>query len=494
MANDTGSARPCTRSYPLELSPLTFGLLVTGLAAVLAPFVALAVLDLPTTLDGHVWAVRVWKDWGYFGTLKWLYLNWSGRYSAMALLVMASSFVLHRTSVAVVALVVLSGLFISIRCLAKRLLGGRFGPRMITICALAFLDLYLVNLTSCLECIYWAAGAIGYMGGNIATLATVSMVLADGARESVTRRCLRMAAASVVAFLTVGFGEVTMVVVVCVLGVVFLWRSLSGRRVETVALAALGGSLVGSVVQCLAPGNAAREAGATVHHELVGSIRWALVHGWWWAEIWMSPSTIVAGLIVLLLAAWRIRSPWTRLGSVAALFITVLVGVGLHLGTLFLYAWATNGEAPPRVLSVQHLVLLVSGLLAAAFLGFFLFPAGIPRRFDGAARRAAVAMAVVFLAALWGGRNVPIALRDLRDSVLPYQREWTERERYIGEAIARGERRLEVAPFAHKPKHLYMLDISTNPAQLNNDCYARLLNVESIRTTAAVDEEAYGSP
>lgn len=464
----------------LRKIPLTAILVAFG--AVVAVFGVLALFNLPTFLDEYDWYMRV-RQKGFWGGQVWFYLKWSGRFASTVLLCLHGVFIQFRPNPAV-AIGVIVCLWIALRRFISSALAAVFGRRVAAAAATVFLSLYLATMPSCLETIYWVPLALTYELGMILALWLMALLIDPMTGAPVDGSRKRGFGIFLLAFLTVGFSETIMLVLLAALGAGAVLRLAVTRRMPRDWCQALVGAAVGAAIVVGAPGNASRQAGHPVPHDLAYTLLTTVQHVWWYSHLWLTPQVIAASLLAFLTALLCVRPSLARWKAGIALLAVGISGPVLMGVTLFPSFWATGDAVmPARIQNGAYMLFLLTALACSFLLGYALAPGVFPAPLHRG-RSAALATAIFVVAVLVAtGRNTRQALTDLRLDAIPYVREWEQREAFIRAAVTDGRQEVEVPPIAHRPRLLWMMDVRDREGAWENEGYAYFCNAGAIWTS-----------
>ncbi len=470
----------------------------------LVPFVLLAWFTHPAA-DDFVYASWA-KDLGFVGVQRFWYANWCGRYTATAVQTGFPLALDMTRAYPLVPLALLAGFVGSLAAFFGAAVGSRQyaagstqyaegsrqyaeGSRQYAVggngcwpwgLTAAFAALYVTQMPSVCEGLYWLAGGATYQFALVLTLLVLAVALSARPGASRLVLALKALAAAVLALAAAGCNETMLPLVSLILlaGVIVSWKGKHpGRWVWTAALA---GYLAGSLAVVLASGNALRAAQFpakpppaiclakctwdTVRHVLKWSIR---------------PMPLGLSILGIPLAAAILkRAAWAE--KIAARH--VVLSAAATVGAVWLSvapAYLSIGRNPPaRAENVSYFFFL-AGWFATWFLAV-----GWLRNIRGREPRLSPRALVIGRVALAAGilvfSNLPRAVYDLAFLAPAYDRQLRERYVRLRVQAAAGGGEAVVERLAARPKSISFGDFGDEPSQ--NDRIARYFGVSTLVT------------
>lgn len=333
--------------------------IVVAIALFIVPFALATLLCFPSMDD---WSYGAAGRQGWWNAQQSMYLGWSGRIGATALISGWGQLGSPWFAAAVAYRCVIAGLFAALAYAIWDISGALVDPgesqrrRWV---ALAIGAGWLAAMPNPNEGLYWLAGAATYSAGTSLGIIAIACVLharrmPEGAGHWRWRTAVIAAGAAPL------FSEVVAVLVVASLGVLVLaiparhrWRILAPIAAATLAL----------VIVALAPGNDVRAAEAARIGQLPGSHE--LI------PLLQATGSLVVGFlsdtglaVPALLACWI--ASLTRPGSGRDAALIAVVTVALMAVAALPMAWA--GMSPPRAWNPVAMVAVI-GLMAVAVRG-----------------------------------------------------------------------------------------------------------------------------
>ena len=311
---------------------------------------------------------------GHVGYLKYMYLHWAGRYTAIASWSFLNpvSFGHIKQGYGPVCFLLLALLLASIALLIRALLqGSKLTAWQLWHIGASALLLITYNLPSTAECFYWLTSGFNYLLPGILVLLALATLATSTIKQYPIRRHY-LIATGVLLFLAVGCNETIAVPVLLTawgFAAMETWRRQRAVGI-TIALAVS----TGCALAFLAPGNAARMAveGSAQPGLLpagLGIIKFTA----YCLVIWLGNGILIVVTLLLI-------PVFARLARLTALPINHLVRYPILLTLLipgFLAAgllpsfWVRGVLSPPRALNLLYICLIVNWFLAVYAWAFY---------------------------------------------------------------------------------------------------------------------------
>jgi hypothetical protein len=458
-----------------------FNLILFVSLSVILVFITLSIAAFPAA-DDYCYAIKVGKL-GFVGSqLDW-YFNWSGRFSAtalMSLISMAGDIGDTYSQVLIVAqLVTVAAVFLFLRSLFQQ----QFPLRYVLLTSLTFYVIFLTGLPDTAQYIYWTMGIADYALGNVALLLLLA-IAAQCELGGMTNRVLSIllfVTAAILSIIAVGTNELTMF---CVMALLLGATALAIKHHTESVWFWIGLFIIavlGALVSIFAPGNLARAQSLATDGMLrpPGVLAAVLFFPWFLlrAAYWLAnPAIWVSALIVLILSResainvlYRdkvFQRRWLYVPVFWATLLLALTGLGFAID---------HYPLPERAESTVWLVFLLGWY--PSFIIIFHYTVG-----DHAANffEPFKRLAVVFLAiSILGSPNVVEAFKDTYRG-LRYWREMSARMNLIREAKNKGLTDIEVPSLSRPPRTLFTTEITTDPNNFRNTCLAEYRGLKSI--------------
>jgi hypothetical protein len=296
--------------------------------------------------------------------------------------------------------------------------------------------------------------------------------------------------ASVIAIIVTGFNELVGLIL---LGVLFFGMilALGFRRLDaTIGFAAVfTATLFGVAVNLLAPGTAVHGAESPNPYNLLTAIRLVFTTPGQAPLQWLGQPTMVWVTVLLVTSPWFLKNlpAWVRKPSPLPwplshwLVLIPLIGlVAVHC-TLFAADYAQGFNAPTRILDITYAVFLIGWLASLIPLGLLAADNSLPYQPVGKALHliAAVMLPLSILTApnvMAGVSNSAMTARVFAPAV-------AEREAQMRAGAAIGTKLINLRPINASPALFFWSDLSQDPNDWHNKCFARYYQVGAVRVS-----------
>jgi len=441
-----------------------------SLAAVLGLFLAACWFAHPTA-DDFIYAANARAGWWD----AWLreYAGWNGRFTSNALVLatpLRFGLAAYRVAVAGVLLAIPASAWLIVRSWRTAI-----GARDALTCALVFAVLYLSQVPSIGEAVYWYTSAATYQLWILpAAIYLWSIGVALGGRR------LALVPAALMLILIAGFNEVAMLILV-VLHLLWLWTSMrENRAARDIAAAMLTVLLVGGLFVILSPGNAVRQLQYVgVRHELGRSLVWTALQTLRFGAAWIvsGPLILATALFVPVAGRWGSDRNGSRRGRrLAALAIGMLMVIPL---ATFPAYWETGTLGQHRTVDVAYFVFLVLWFTAAAaWAGGESHAVRTLSAFADGWRLPFAAAFVVGAAFTANGYGVASDFASRRFA--HFDAELIARYAGLDRCHQQHLARCDVAPLADRPVSFAFVDVSPSPSNFVNAAYARYFGANAV--------------
>ena len=433
-----------------------FGGLVVG------PLLMLSLFNHPSPADDFCFAFMT-RDHGFWHSVNAYYTGWTGRYVAILLFHGAPLFLGWFAYSKVLPIAVILLLLVSVARLVNTLFPDEsrgYSYRL----ALVFISLYILGTVSLAETFFWSGGLYVYVLPGILLVLLLSTLIRFyryGGRG-------RLIGAALLTFAIVGCGEMLMLAVVYMLGLLLAYRWFWQRKQDW-ALVLLSIVAAGSVyLELSAPGNAVRigsnPEGRQLVAALVACFKLMLRQSWAWLDLALilSAGLLALGLYQRKLSASVLQvnpliagSGWIFL--LAFLFLPHFYGVGVHV------------SPPDRILdSVRFFFLLGWFYNVAVGVAWLSRRTAAPPALVPATQKTWWILALILGVYSTKYSAIRLVYKDLLSgTAYRYDRELYARYEHI--ASAAGDT-VRITPLKNVPVSLFVEDVKTNPQHLWNRC------------------------
>lgn len=433
---------------------------------------------------------------GHWGYLRYMYLHWTGRYTAMIgwSFLNPVSYGQTQEGYGLVCFLLLLLLLGTLVLLVKTLVqGAGLTARQLWLAGASALLLIVYYLPSTAEYFYWlTGGGFNYLlPGILLLLALAALVTA--VRVALPYRRYYLGAVAGLLFLAVGCNEtIALPIVLTVWGIVLV-ESRRQQRLVGVGIAL--SVTIGCAVSFLAPGNAARAIEErAVSPGLLTSALSAIKFTVYCLINWLGNGVLPVVTVLLVPAFARLaQRPELPLNQLARhpLLLTLLIPAFLTAG-FFPSFWVSNRTAPPRAENLLYLCFVVAWVLAAYSWVLYYVKTHTPSsslRLPAFARWLLIAwLPVTFLTDYnhhlrnpgyrLSTNNSLLAYRDLlHGTAARYDAQLMARYRYLR---SNASPHAQVAPLSNPSLTLLFSDITPDTADWANRAYAEFFNKQTI--------------
>lgn len=475
------------------------------------PMIVIAFYSHPSADDyGYGASVHLWiQEHGYhvFGIIKCAaefaydyYFKWASSYlDSFTGALMPDNFGCYWISAVMIYLLLTGGMLYLFQSMASAL-GGKEYRWIGTVCALAGIVAVTQNWPSSAEALYWFDGAQCYMGYHAVCLWMCSVMVMYMFCQDQKKSIRLLVVSCVLAFIAGGGNNVTsfMDVLICFF---FLGCAMLVRKKWGIVFP-LAVSIVGFLLELLAPGTAVRSGGnySSVITTVIKCFRWTLRQ---YILDWM---TLGIGLMLLFLTPFLVRLMKKAAEKYSFRFpcpFLILTGGFCFLSAMSSPPFYILGESGP--LRLRNLIyvnfVILSIMIYAYFLGWLTvnkmkeeqitYIAGM---YDRMPQRYAAVFTLVMLVWLCAGRprtygsSLEAAKELLNGSAAQYHREILMRyDLYEDPELEE----VVVEPLSVKPEVIFFDDITDDPENTKNLSIARYFNKKSIRLSTRDPEIDY---
>ncbi|SMB82325.1 hypothetical protein SAMN00120144_2167 [Hymenobacter roseosalivarius DSM 11622] len=460
----------------------------------LLPFVALCWYAHPSG-DDFLTANDVRKH-GHWGYIAFMYMQWTGRYTAAALWGLANPVAYGNTTedYGLVCLLILLLLLGASYVLFRALLGEHLKRKYSWLGSGVFVALFLLQMPSPAEGLYWIASAYNYLLPASLTLVLLAVLVHHASTPTQAARRKWLLISALLTVLVVGSNEtISLPLLIWVLSFTAL-RYIQQRRLNWEHLFLCAVLIAACIVAFAAPGNYVRLNQATRYIGLLDCVHHAASAAYRCLIDWTGNGVLPAITLLLMPLGYRLsRIPDLPLNRVAQnpFFIGLLMVVSMVVVLTMGYS-ISNHLMPLRALNVLYLFFLVGWFLHAYAWARFMWQRfnWLPHSISTLIRWALVGWLFfgVFMTSQFRVRvnrqqnNVVVAYQDwLGGAAARYDAQLTARYKYLRASSLQEE---IVEPLLNPPRSILFLDLGRNPKGWVNLAYAEFFGKASIQTSA----------
>ncbi|UFH54392.1 DUF6056 family protein [Spirosoma sp. KNUC1025] len=459
-------------------------LLVVFAIVVLLPLIALATYNHPSPTDDYCFANTV-LHYGFWQAQQFYYDGWTGRYF--------HNFIVHTNPVVIgwyggykIYPVVLLALVVGgCYALASQWL-TRYAETSVKLgVAMGVFIGFITTLAGIPEYLYWYTGLASYGLSSTLFLFLLAVLMAHQRREFGLQPGYLLAESLLVTAI-VGSSEMTMVLVMSVLGFIAFVELIQRRRLSAAILILLGVGLVSCYYLMKAPGNAIRLGGNPNGSDIPFTIKASLRFAAEYVPKQLLLTPWVPLSLLYLPVAWKLVEARQRAGDLPpylrlhpALGLLYCAGTVLALISLHLYG---VGIPPiPRLINLVNLAFWLGLLYCLTLFVVALRHRIQPARIQSYIRSGMLVAIVWAIGVASVGTVLPVVYGDwLSGRAAEYDRAMLERYRQLAES---NNPESLLAPLPNYPVSLFLEDIHTDPKHLWNRCWADYFHKKTITLT-----------
>lgn len=468
----------------IPLSRVITGLLTIFSVVIIVPLIALATHNHPSPTDDYCFVNTV-LHFGFWQAQQLYYDGWTGRFF--------HNFIVHTnplvigwyTGYKIYPVILLALLVGGCYALANQWLSRFFGTGLKLALGLGIFIGFITTLTSIPEYLYWYTGLASYGLSSTLFLFLLAVLLAHQ-RRGFGLQPGYLLAESLLVIAIIGSSEMTMVLMLSVLGMITLGDLIQRRRLSATMLVLLVIAAVSCYFLMKAPGNAIRlggnPQGRNIPFTLIESLRYAAkyVPRQLLMTSWLPLALLYLPIAWKLVAAYPRTNdlpPYLRLHPV----LGVLHGAATVLALISLHFYGVGIPPIPRLINLVNLAFWLSllynlTLLVVAFR--HRFQPTVLQPYLPSLLLAFVTWAIVVAST---GSVLPVVYGDwLSGRAAEYDREMQERYQQLAKS---GDAGGQMAPLSQYPVSLFMDDIHTDPKHLWNRCWAEYYHKKTITLT-----------
>ncbi|WP_276134463.1 DUF6056 family protein [Polluticoccus soli] len=332
----------------------------------LLPFLIISLYNNPIAGDDFSLA-HIAREMGFLQAQKFWYTSWTGRYFSMALLsvtpLVFGNIFLYKVIPIALLLLLTGALYVLVNALFRNM---SFIDKSAIVSV--FIFLFLFQLPSTAEGLFWVIGSLTYLLPSIFTIVLFFALV----RLEQTNRKIYLLAAAFLCFAIVGSNETSMLLLLYMLllatGVYFILR----RKWNSHLIILTGLSVLFAVIVLLSPGNTARQSVFPNSHNLLYTAMQTIVLSIVYIPKWL-PIILLSAIVlydVLSLNSDSIKS--VKVFDVHPA-LSFLVMLSFPVLCIFPVIWSVGNEnAYPRIISLAYFFTLL-GFVYFVFTLFFYF-------------------------------------------------------------------------------------------------------------------------
>jgi hypothetical protein len=427
------------------------------------------------------------KD-GLIGHLWNHYFEWSGRYSGNAIYALYPQVFGLFEGYHLIPIILIVSLGIAVVFLISTMMQSTPVKLTATIASMAFISVYMLGMSRIATGFYWMAGAFTYQTGNILFLVLIALLIRLYDQQSMSlpyRTTLSLLLP--VSVIAMGLNETIML---ATMGLLVLASSLvyrSGKIKLKSWLILLGIASICFCIVYFAPGNAVRSS----HFPLRTDVQHAILGSWNYGlqilRSWLSEPVFISSIFLVPFFVARLYSETGREFYITfkqPIFLFILM---LLVPFMFSFpAWWAMGVVPPlRAVNTIYFLFLLSSYAAIAALTLYVIQNRLGSKWalSSTARGIVVSAAsLIFIYFLLENDKFVAAVDDLKKNARTYDQYLIERYKIVKESLDNEMLAVTVPRYEYSyPHSIYFDDITDDPEDWRNTCYADYFGLENIR-------------
>ncbi len=422
------------------------------------PFIIISFFNNPTA-DDFCYNCKS-RDLGFWNAqLSW-YNDWSGRYFSSAILsikpLVSDSFLIYK----LIPVLLLISLFISIYYLSSLLLVN-LKKRDFFILTFFILVMYLIQMPSISQGLYWLAGSITYQLSNI--LAILLFCFLIKLIETNERKYLILSI--IFAFFVIGSNEASMLLISFLIGVIFIFKSFQQKRINFSILILLIFVVIFSAIVIKSPGNAIRASYYPNKNQIFYAIYKSILAVKSYLGIWL-PFIIVFTFLFFDYFNKKIEIRTSKIFNVNPIIVFLIVFSIPFIG-FFTGYWSVGRTPPFRTINIIYFYFLI-GLIYLIFVIFFKLKQN-KNDFINYSKWVKYSLFIIIFIQLGQENNIRTAYSDLfSGKAYNYDLELKSRYKIIQNS---SNDILYVPALTFKPTTIFCGDITNDSKDWRNQCY-----------------------
>ncbi|HOY32995.1 MAG TPA: DUF6056 family protein [Bacteroidales bacterium] len=456
------------------------------LLILIAPLFFLSFFVYPSADDYSVFNLT--QQHGYFAYQKYIYLNWTGRYSANFLEALnpLRCIIIYR----MIPPVLLTLLFLSGYYFFCTLLNSFLKKQEMFLFSLVFFVLYINTFPSTGEGIYWYPAGVEYLLANAFTLfflAILIRIIHSPRKHKIPLAILLI----LLAFVIIGLNEISMVLICGILLLFWSGSTYVNRKISITMTLVLVYALVFAFAEILAPGNYVRMSVFSGSMNYVQSIISSCIAVAKMLGLhFQSPPFVLLTIIVIPFIVQVIRKNSIRYRYLINPWVLSVFSL-LTLVVLYIPGFLSMGINPPvRVHALISFVFMMLWFINMVNLCHFFVRKKITIPvFPDILKRILLVCIVLFAISDFfkepGGKyyfrnNITRAYYDLFFKVAGYKTEMESRYIKIKEATNTGNLDLQADALQSIPQTIFFTDIQSDTSYWINRDYAEYYSLKTI--------------
>jgi len=428
-----------------------------GILSIL-PFIIISFFNNPTA-DDFCYNCQS-RDLGFWNAqLSW-YNDWSGRYFSSAILsikpLVSDSFLIYK----LIPIILLISLLTSIYYLSS-LLFVNLKKRDFFILTFFIFILYLIQMPSISQGLYWLAGSITYQLSNVLAILLFCFLI----KLIETNEKKYLIISIFFAFLVIGSNETSMLLINFLIGTIFIFKFVQQKKINYSLLILLIFILIFSIIVIKSPGNTIRASSYPNKNQIFYAIYKSILAVKSYLGIWL-PFIIVFTFIFFDYFGKTINIKTSKIFSINPIIVFLVIFSIPFIG-FFTGYWSVGRTPPFRTINVIYFYFLI-GFIYLTFVLFFRLKQN-ENNFITYSKWVKYSLFIMIFIQLGKENNIRVAYSDLL-SGQAYNYDLELRNRY--ENIQKSKNDILYVPkLTYKPITIFCGDITNDSKDWRNQCY-----------------------
>jgi|GEM_PF-2493917 len=425
---------------------------------------------------------HVVKKMGFWPAQKDWYVNWSGRFTGVAV----TSFWVMITDLSPylywpVPWFMILGTFLSFSFLLVTLGSSWFPKKMLIWGGLALTLICMSRMPLISEGYYWLMGSTCYTLGNILVVTIIALIVRMHHTPSHGRRLLYTVLAGFLVIPATGTNEVLMMLMVIGTAPFVLLHFVTKNSKRYYLLAIFVVILIGAALVIFTPGNAVRTKNFYGHHRLLFSLSSSFSYAFLFFKYWVTDAVVLTSTLLLLTFIPQISRHVVIPPERKKLWMLFpLYWLILFVIAFFPTYWAMGLNPPMRTINLIHLLFLMGWYGSVIVITLLLPPKDEPMTI--VPRPLRMAANIIFVFALLVFPNFSTALTDLLFKAYPYHQEVIQRVEDTRKSVEANREYVIIHPLRHRPSTLFSknFEFRDDPNHWVNYDWERFWNIKVI--------------
>ena len=470
----------------------TFWIILLG--TLVTPFLALSFFTHPSADDFMTSAMI--RDYGMAAHIKQFYFEWCGRYFSMLLDFINPLIIGWMDGYKIFPALLILLFYLALFRFFRNIFHPAINTSRIFMIALVFLLVFVNNVPSTAECIYWLDGSLEYFTGIILMLFFMAILLRTWATPFIKKKDILLLC--ILTILIIGTNEISMFMLDEVIGAIILYQFIIKKKTQTSLYCIAATAVIASIFEISAPGNFSRmdqfpESGNILFSMQQSLISLIKIFGSFISD----PGFLITSILFFLyIPTFRKSKIFSELISIKPVY--VLTASFFILSSLYFPVIYGTGLNP---------ALRVHNVVAFAFIGIWFLNIAVIINYLEKRQKLIIPNAqntliktlgiIAFTLTLLqfhkvpGGKyictgNICRAFYDLAFNAIVYNNELNARQNIILHAKAENSRNIVVPQLTHIPQTIYFTDITGNADHWINKSVSIYYGLDSIKTTKQI--------